>query len=103
MVARLARDEQSRALHDLEVTGERGVGDAQVLGDLAGADVVLVLEVVEDLGTGHVRQRRVSLPITSFGISGHNEIILSDGVCGKSRPRWMPLQSSWSAWACRES
>ena len=36
----LARDEQSRGFHDRNVTGERGVGDAQVLGDLASADVV---------------------------------------------------------------
>lgn len=40
MVARLARDEQPCGFHDREVIGERGVGDAQVLGDLAGADVV---------------------------------------------------------------
>ena len=48
----LARDEQSRGFHDRNVTGERGVGDAQVLGDLTSADVALVLEVVEDLGAG---------------------------------------------------
>ena len=40
MLDRLARDEQSRGFHDREVTGECGIGDAQVLGDLAGADVV---------------------------------------------------------------
>ena len=37
---RLTRDEQPRDFRDREVIGERGVGDAQVLGDLAGADVV---------------------------------------------------------------
>jgi len=69
MVARLARDEQFRGFHDPEVTGERGVGDAQVLGDLADADVALVLEVGEDLGVGYVCECRVG-PIRSFGISG---------------------------------
>jgi len=49
MVARLARDEQPCGFHDREVTGERGVGDAQVLGDLIDADMALVLEVGENL------------------------------------------------------
>ena len=68
------------------MTGERGVGDAQVLGELTDADVALVLEVGEDLGVGYVRQRRMGLPITSFGISGHNEIVLLGSARDKPRP-----------------
>ena len=81
MVARLVRDEQPCGFHDREVIGERGIGDAQVLGDLAGADVVLAPEVGENLGPGRMCQRRMGLPIRSFGISGHSEIRLSGGVC----------------------
>ena len=51
---RLTRDEQPRDFRDREVTGERGVGDAQILGDLADADVALVLEVGENLGSDYV-------------------------------------------------
>ena len=54
MLDRLARDEQPRDFRDREVTGERGVGDAQILGDLADADVALVLEVGENLGSDYV-------------------------------------------------
>ena len=49
----LARDEQSRGFRDREVTGECGIGDAQILGDLTDADVALVLEVGEDLRLGY--------------------------------------------------
>ena len=77
---RLTRDEQPRDFRDREVTGERGGGDAQILGDLADADVALVLEVGENLGPGHMCQCRVS-SMRSFGISGHSEIRLSGGVC----------------------
>ena len=77
---RLARDEQSRGFHDREVTGECGIGDAQVLGDLTGAGVTLVLEVGEDFGVGHVCECRVG-SMRSFGISGHSEIRFSGGVC----------------------
>lgn len=76
----LARDEQPRGFCYREVTGERGVGDAQVLGDLVNADVVLVLEVGEDLGVGYVCECRVG-PMRSFGISDHSEIRFSGGVC----------------------
>ena len=86
MVARLARDEQSHGFHDPEVTGERGVGDAQVLGDLADADVALVLEVGEDFGVGYVCECRVG-SMRSFSISGHSEIRLSGGFCDESRPK----------------
>ena len=51
---RLTRDEQPRDFRDREVTGERGVGDAQILGDLADADVAIVLEVGENLGSDYV-------------------------------------------------
>jgi len=77
---RLTRDEQPRDFRDREVTGERRSGDAQVLGDLADADVALVLEVGEDLGVGYVCECRVG-PMRSFGISGHSEIRFSGGVC----------------------
>lgn len=73
MVDRLTRDEQPRDFRDREVTGERGVGDAQVLGDLADADVALVLEVGENLGPDRMCQCRVG-PMRSFGNSGHSEI-----------------------------
>ena len=81
MLDRLARDEQSRGFHDREVTGECGIGDAQILGDLVNADIVLVFEIGENLGMGYVRQCRVGLPIRNFGISGHSEIRFSGGVC----------------------
>ena len=77
---RLTRDEQPRDFRDREVTGERGVGDAQVLGDLIDADMALVLEVGEDFGVGYVCECRVS-PMRSFGISSHSEIRFSGGVC----------------------
>lgn len=80
MLDRLARDEQARGFHDREVTGECGIGDAQILGDLVNADIVLVFEIGENLGMGYVRQRRVG-PVRSFGISGHSEIRFSGGVC----------------------
>ena len=76
----LARDEQSRGFRDREVTGERGVGDAQILGDLVNADIVLVFEIGEDFGVGYVCECRVS-PMRSFGISGHSEIRFSGGAC----------------------
>jgi len=77
---RLTRDEQPRDFRDREVTGERGVGDAQVLGDLIDADIVLVFEVGENLGPGRMCQCRVG-SMRSFGISGHSEIRFSGGVC----------------------
>ena len=76
----LARDEQSRGFHDRNVTGERGVGDAQVLGNLIDADIVLVFEIGEDFGPGCMCQCRV-VPMISFGNSGHSEIRFSGGVC----------------------
>lgn len=80
MLDRLARDEQSRGFHDREVTGECGIGDAQILGDLVNADIVLVFEIGENLGPGRMCQCRVG-PMRSFGNSGHSEIRFSGGVC----------------------
>ena len=76
----LARDEQPRGFPDREAIGERGVGDAQALGDLIDADVALVLEIGENLGPGRMCQCRVG-PMRSFGNSGHSEIRFSGGVC----------------------
>lgn len=76
----LARDEQSRGFRDREMAGECGIGDAQILGDLVNADIVLVFEIGENLGPVRMCQCRVG-PMRSFGNSGHSEIRFSGGVC----------------------